>query len=593
MARYRKEDHAKKKPAAPKAKKPAAAKSKAPSSTGRTRKPVDPKATSVGQAMQDAAAANGSTVEETFAKPTPIEEKPEVAAALKVASNEYSTARHPNSLSEDVSHHVILSSMIRNLENRVNSIRLEDPFTKQTKVRGVYGKSTKQVLNIIEKAKGHAKDALNAHLNGDSLSAAPHFLKATDMLHEALVHANNTIATQPALNRETGRLTPVVDPKTELPKESREYGGFLKTYQLPGEENTISLHPMDTPKVLTNLANGYVHHALTSEFTNNTDVIDLAKKEGNLTREYKQGEPSPSFSDVDKPGLARTVSSTEEAQLMESRQARKEKETVDKAMKNSMAGRKGGVEFPVEMVVTAPPESPAVLKRREEFIQARKKEVEGTVLEQRGNAKYKDVFTPWDRNNAIEEHKLQTRVLRDKAFQVWNRDQNRDVASKKDIGGGRTTDKLRNLPEAAKNWLKREPVETWIGSPAHQDPEKFLLKMAVKDHWLAAQSKSGFAKPHEFEGTEAAANPDAYIEKNGLQHTGFMTNRLVPKGKTTSEDISEGRSTEGMSTPFNEEPETTTTPTSTSDPDEAKETEFNKMSRGARNATAFQEGGRK
>jgi hypothetical protein len=56
MARYRKEDHAKKKPAAPKAKKPAAAKSKAPSSTGRTRKPVDPKAPAVGQAMQDAAA---------------------------------------------------------------------------------------------------------------------------------------------------------------------------------------------------------------------------------------------------------------------------------------------------------------------------------------------------------------------------------------------------------------------------------------------------------------------------------------------------------------------------------------------------------
>jgi hypothetical protein len=603
MARYRKEDHAKKKPAAPKAKKPAAGKSKAPSSTGRTRKPVDPKAPAVGQAMQDAAAAKGSTVEETFPQPTPIEQRAQVADALKTNQQKYSTARYPNSLSEDISHHTILSAMIDSLNTRTNVVRGEDPLTGKTIARGVTDKATKQILNITALAKHHADNALNAHLNGDSLSAAPHFLKATDLLHEALTHANNTLATRATLVPETGRLTPIVDSVTGVTKDSQLYGGFLRFRQKHEPENALSLHPMDTPKTLTDLANNYVHHALTSEFTNNTDVIQLAKKEGNLTREYKQGENTPSFSDVDVPGVGRTLSLKESEELAESKRKQQEDRTVRKAQENSMRGRTaGGVKFPIERVESQPmalkgrllvdKESDAVTASREKFVAAKRAEVEGTVLEQKGKTKYFDVFTPFDEENAINEHRLQTRDLRAKAFDVWNRDQNRDIASKKELlTQKRGKDANKDLPKGASAWLQREPTKTFIGSPAHQDPEKFLIKMAVKDHWLAAQSKSGFSKSHEFEGTEAAANPEAYIEKNGLQHTGFKTNRLVPKGKTTSEDISEGRSTEGMGTPFNEEPETPTT--SSVDPDEAKEAEFNKMSRGARNTAAFQEGGRK
>jgi hypothetical protein len=585
MARYRKEDHAKKKPAAAKPK----AKSSAPSSTGRRRKPVDPKATAVGQAMQDAAAAKGTTIDEAFPQPTPTLELPEVASALKVANVRNSKKRYPNTLSEDYTHHVTLSAMMDNLESKVNAIRKEDPFTGKTELRGTNAKATKQVLNILGMARTHAENALNAHLNNDSLSAAPHFLKATDMLHEALTHADNTIASQTVLNQETGRITPELD-EVGVRKRNRSFGGFLTTFQT--NANTISIHPMDTPKQLTELANGYVDHALKSEFgENNTDIIELAKKEGNLSRTYKEGESSPSFSDVDRPGIARTLSSAEEAQLMESRQARQEKETVDKAMKNSMAGRtKGGVKFPVEVQLPAVSESKEVLASRARYVEAKKAEVEGDVLEERGKTKYTDVFTPWDKEKAINEHRLQTRAIREKAFQVWNLHQELDAKSKQKAFG-----KIRNIPDNAKTWMRREPSTTWVGSPAWSDPESFLVKMAVKEHWM----NSGFgSKPsHEFEGTDAAKNPEAYIEKNGLKHTGWWSNKLVSKDSAEPGDIREGRSTEGMATPLKENAASFSTnsagETSNIDTDEAKEAEFNKMSRGARNTAAFQEGGRK
>jgi hypothetical protein len=597
--RYRKEDHAapKKKTTAPKAK----SKNTAPSSTGRKRKPVDSNATTMGQAMQDAAAAKGSTIEDTFPQPTPIEEKPEVASALKVAAKEYSTKRHPNSLSEDVSHHVILKSMMDNLENRVNSIRLEDPFTKKTELRGTYAKGTKQVLNILAQARGHADNALHAHLNGDSLSAAPSFLKATDLLHEALTHANNTIATRSKEDPATGRLLPIVN-ESGIPVDSRNYGGFLRHYKLPEQQDTISLHPMDTPKQLTDLANGYVNHALTSEFTGSTDVIEKAKKLGNLTREYKQDEPSPSFSDVDVPGVSRTLSSEEEEELVKNKQKRLDQETLGKAKKNAAAGRVSSniVRGETEVVVPDTSESPQVLAKRAQRIESEKQRVESTLLEDRhqtgsGVSEFPTgqvfgTFTPWDRDKVIAQHKLETRALREKAFQVWNADQNRNLESKKALLSERTG--REEIPKTAKDWVQREPVKTWVGSEGWQDPEKFLLKMAVKDHWLARNRSKGYAKAHEFDSTDAAANPEAYIAKNNLEHTGFFSNRLIPKGTTEEKTkFSTDGDTAGFATPSKEEggfPEPQTS--APVDEDEAKEAEFNKMKKTGRSNGAFEEG---